>query len=133
MAIVRIGSRSTDADAPAIAPEGTAGERRLGVDTTERTGSAFSIAGGGSTGLADEMMFSLSWCCCSGDGESRMPLFASRRPLGVSRPLLLLVDAFARFRRGVLGRELVMLLLVAVIKLEFAAFRIGVGRARRIR
>jgi hypothetical protein len=36
-------------------------------------------------------------------------------------------------RRGFLGSELVMELLVAVMKLLFAAFRKGVGRARRIR
>ena len=47
---------------------------------------------------------------------------------GVSRPvdfLLLLLGDF--------GRLLVMELLVALMKLEFAALRIGVGRARRIR
>ncbi len=45
-------------------------------------------------------------------------------------------DVFAldfRFRLGVLGRLDVMELLVADMKLEFAAFRIGVGRARRMR
>jgi len=35
--------------------------------------------------------------------------------------------------RGDFGKLLVMLLLVALMKLEFAALRIGVGRARRIR
>jgi hypothetical protein len=45
---------------------------------------------------------------------------------GVSRP----VDF--RLFRFCLGRLLVMELLVALIKLEFAAFKIGVGRARRI-
>jgi hypothetical protein len=37
------------------------------------------------------------------------------------------------FRLGVLGSELVIELLVAVMKLEFAALRMGVGRARRMR
>lgn len=50
-------------------------------------------------------------------------------PFVLSRPLFAL-----RFvLRGFLGRELVMELLVAVMKLLFAALRIGVGRARRIR
>lgn len=46
---------------------------------------------------------------------------------GVSRPVDL------RFRPLDFGKLLVIELLVALIKLEFAAFRIGVGRARRIR
>ena len=47
---------------------------------------------------------------------------------GVSRP----VD-FLLLRLGDLGRLLVMELLVALIKLELAALRIGVGSARRMR
>jgi hypothetical protein len=47
---------------------------------------------------------------------------------GVSRP----VD-FLLLLRGDFGRLLVMELLVALMKLEFAALSIGVGRARRIR
>ena len=47
---------------------------------------------------------------------------------GVSRP----VD-FLLLRLGDLGRLLVMELLVALMKLEFAALRIGVGSARRMR
>lgn len=45
----------------------------------------------------------------------------------VSRPKLFLL-----FLRGDFGRLVVMLLLVAFIKLEFATFNIGVGRARNI-
>jgi hypothetical protein len=47
---------------------------------------------------------------------------------GVSRPVDLRL-----LRRGDFGRLLVIELLVALIKLEFAAFKIGVGSARRIR
>lgn len=47
---------------------------------------------------------------------------------GVSRP----VD-FLLLRLGDFGRLLVIELLVALMKLEFAALRMGVGRARRIR
>lgn len=46
----------------------------------------------------------------------------------VSRPKLFRL----LFRRGDLGRLVVRLLLVAFMKLEFATFKIGVGRARRI-
>ncbi len=45
---------------------------------------------------------------------------------GVSRPVDFLLLRFC------LGRLLVIELLVALIKLELAAFKIGVGRARRI-
>ena len=45
----------------------------------------------------------------------------------VSRPKLFLL-----FLRGDFGRLVVMLLLVALMKLEFATFKIGVGRARNI-
>lgn len=45
---------------------------------------------------------------------------------GVSRPVDL------RLFRFCFGRLLVMELLVALMKLEFAAFKIGVGKARRI-
>ena len=64
------------------------------------------------------------WFSLSGPGVTVF------RPLGagVSRP----VD-FLLFRLGDFGRLLVMELLVALIKLEFAALRIGVGRARRMR
>lgn len=48
---------------------------------------------------------------------------------GVSRPV---VD-FLLLLRWDFGRLLVMELLVALMKLEFAALRIGVGRARRMR
>jgi hypothetical protein len=47
---------------------------------------------------------------------------------GVSRPVDLRL-----LRLWDLGRLLVIELLVALIKLEFAAFKIGVGNARRIR
>lgn len=46
---------------------------------------------------------------------------------GVSRP------ADLRLLRRCFGRLLVIELLVALMKLELAAFSIGVGRARRIR
>jgi len=66
-----------------------------------------------------------------------LPWFSLSRPgvtvllplkAGVSRP----VD-FLLFLLGDFGRLLVIELLVALIKLEFAALRIGVGRARRMR
>lgn len=47
---------------------------------------------------------------------------------GVSRPVDLRL-----LRRWDFGRLLVIELLVALIKLEFAAFRMGVGSARKIR
>lgn len=46
--------------------------------------------------------------------------------------LLLSFPLGFRFARFCLGRLLVMLLLVAVMKLELAALRIGVGSARKI-
>lgn len=52
-----------------------------------------------------------------------------RAETGPSRP----VDFLLFPPRFPLGRLLVIELLVALIKLEFAAFKMGVGRARKIR
>lgn len=64
------------------------------------------------------------WFSLSGPGVAVL------RPLrGVSRPF----GDLRLLRRGDLGKLLVILVLVALMKLEFAALSIGVGSARRIR
>ena len=77
------------------------------------------------------MLISPCWVSLAPFAYPVGPMFSwSRFAVGAAASF---VVVFLFPRRGFFGKELVMELLVAVMKLLFAALRNGVGKARRIR